>query len=60
MKLQNLVIVQEGEISKEKADLLSRKLVKLLNNPEFFVVVDAMVQQEAEEHQEQQTPAQSA
>lgn len=60
MKLQNLVIVQEGEISKEKAGLLSRKLVKLLNNPEFFVVVDAMVQQEAEEHQEQQTPAQSA
>jgi len=60
MKLQNLVIVQEGEISKEKAGLLSRKLTKLLSNPENFAVVDAVVKQEAAKQQEQQTPAQSA
>lgn len=52
MDLQSLVIVQKGEIGKEKAGLLSRKLVKLLGNSEFFAVVDAMVQ-DAGEQQEQ-------
>ncbi len=60
MQLPAFIIEQPGEISKEKAGLLSRKLAKFLSNPENFAVVDAIVKQETAEHKEQQTPAQSA
>lgn len=60
MQLPVFIIEQPGEISKEKAGLLSRKLAKFLSNPENFAVVDAVVKQEAAKQQEQQTPAQSA
>jgi len=59
MQLPAFIIEQPGEISKEKAGLLSRKLTKFLSNPENFAVVDAIVKQETAKQQEQQTPVQS-
>lgn len=54
MQLPAFIIEQPGEISKEKAGLLSRKLAKFLSNPENFAVVDAIVKQETAEPTTQQ------
>lgn len=60
-RLETTLLVKQGEIGRQTAGELSRKLVRMLNsNPEFYAAVDKMVQERAKQNakpEQEQTAA---
>lgn len=49
--MQTIFLIKQGEIGRQTAGELSRKLARMLNNnPEFYAAVDKMVQERAKQN----------
>lgn len=48
--MQTIFLIKQGEIGRQKAGELSRKLTKMLSNPEFLAAVEQRMQEKAKQN----------